>query len=188
MSIQENNPDYFIQNIGSIVRSLRKERGFSLEELSSKAGISKITLGNIERGEGNPTISVIWKIAKALSVQLMDILNIQNTVNISRFGEGIKISDEGKDWQIEPMFSESDGKLEVYRAYLAPKGTYTTKVNHPNAKKIITVMSGTTDITVSSKKHTLNEYDSISFHANEEHSYFNFSDELCILHLTMIYL
>lgn len=37
--------------IGSKIRDLRKENSMTQSELSSKAGISRVTLGKLERGE-----------------------------------------------------------------------------------------------------------------------------------------
>lgn len=38
-------------DIGTNLKKLRKEKGLSQEALSKKAGISRVTLGKIERGE-----------------------------------------------------------------------------------------------------------------------------------------
>lgn len=47
---------------------IRLERGFSLSELSRRAGLSKQTLSSVEQGDANPTIDTIGAIALALDV------------------------------------------------------------------------------------------------------------------------
>lgn len=50
------------------MRALRKERGISQELLADKARIDRSYMGGIERGERNPTLTMIRRIAKALRV------------------------------------------------------------------------------------------------------------------------
>jgi transcriptional regulator with XRE-family HTH domain len=54
-------------------RSLRKERGFSQEELSFRAELHRTYIGMIERAEKNITLVNIEKIAKALDVKIKDL-------------------------------------------------------------------------------------------------------------------
>lgn len=58
---------------GEKVRSLRKERGFSQEELSFRAELHRTYIGMIERAEKNITLVNIEKIAKALNVKIKDL-------------------------------------------------------------------------------------------------------------------
>lgn len=54
--------------IGRNIRHLRKERRMSQEELASEAGLAMRHLGRIERGEGNPTVAMLGKLAEVLEV------------------------------------------------------------------------------------------------------------------------
>lgn len=54
--------------VGENVRRLRKERGLSQETLAGEAGLAMRHLGRIERGEGNPTVAVLGKLADVLGV------------------------------------------------------------------------------------------------------------------------
>jgi transcriptional regulator with XRE-family HTH domain len=56
------------QVVGTNIRQLRKARGLTQEKLAAECGLDMGYLGGIERGEKNPTIGVIGKIAKALGV------------------------------------------------------------------------------------------------------------------------
>ncbi|WP_425928687.1 helix-turn-helix domain-containing protein [Pseudomonas sp. NyZ201] len=48
------------------MRALRTERGIAQETLANLAGIERSHMGKIERGEHAPTLSIIFKIARAL--------------------------------------------------------------------------------------------------------------------------
>nr|WP_316628206.1 helix-turn-helix transcriptional regulator [uncultured Brevundimonas sp.] len=54
--------------VGANIRRLRKERGLSQEALAGEAGLAMRHLGRIERGEGNPTVAVLGKLADVLGV------------------------------------------------------------------------------------------------------------------------
>lgn len=55
---------------GKQVRNLRRERGWSQEDLADNSGVHRTYIGAIERGEQNVSIDNIIKLAKALSVSL----------------------------------------------------------------------------------------------------------------------
>lgn len=58
---------------GEKVREIRKEKGFSQEELAYKADLHRTYIGMIERAEKNITLLNIQKIAKALEVEIKDL-------------------------------------------------------------------------------------------------------------------
>ncbi|WP_367618680.1 helix-turn-helix domain-containing protein [Paenibacillus andongensis] len=66
-----------ITMIGQNISSIRKQRGYTLSELSERTGISKSYLSNIERNlKQNPSIHVMEKIALVLKVDLKTLLKI----------------------------------------------------------------------------------------------------------------
>ena len=52
------------------LRRMRENRRLSLDAVARLTGVSKSMLGQIERGEVNPTVSTMWKIAGGLKVNL----------------------------------------------------------------------------------------------------------------------
>lgn len=58
---------------GSAVRQLRQERGLSQERLALDAKLDRAYMGGIERGERNPSLTNVFKIADALGVAASEI-------------------------------------------------------------------------------------------------------------------
>lgn len=52
------------------LRRLRVQKGISQEKLAADAMVDRAYLGGLERQEENPTVDLLDRIAKALSVQL----------------------------------------------------------------------------------------------------------------------
>jgi transcriptional regulator with XRE-family HTH domain len=57
------------------VGRLRRQRGLTQEELAFQSKIDLTYLGGIERGKRNPSLLVMARIAKALSVPLPKLLS-----------------------------------------------------------------------------------------------------------------
>ena len=60
--------EHLNQLIGENLKRLRAEKALSLDAVAKLSGVSKSMLGQIERGEVNPTISTMWRIASGLKV------------------------------------------------------------------------------------------------------------------------
>ena len=53
---------------GRAIRDVRRERGISQEQLGYDSGLHRTYIGGIERGERNPSLANILRIAEALEV------------------------------------------------------------------------------------------------------------------------
>lgn len=61
--------------LGRNLRRLREEKGWSQEVFAFEAKIHRTYVSDIERGERNPTIAVVEKLAVALEVKLGELLD-----------------------------------------------------------------------------------------------------------------
>lgn len=64
-----------LNKLAKRIKELRKEYGYTQDELSFKAGIERSTLGNIETAQNDVTFTKINKIAKAFNLTLSEFLN-----------------------------------------------------------------------------------------------------------------
>ena len=56
--------------IGQTIKERRKELGITQPDLSELAGVSKNTLYKLERGQGNPSLDVLTKLANVLGMEM----------------------------------------------------------------------------------------------------------------------
>ena len=63
-----------LKTFGRSIRSYRKQRGMSQEDLAEKSGLSRNYVSDIERGVRNPSLLALIGIAKALRMPLRDLL------------------------------------------------------------------------------------------------------------------
>ena len=65
--------------LGERVRGLRRERGWTLELLAERSGVSRAMISKLERGEKNPTLVVAAKVAEGLGVSLSRLVGLEES-------------------------------------------------------------------------------------------------------------
>lgn len=68
-----------VNQIGAIIRNRRKELGITQPHLAEIAELSINTLYKLERGQGNPSLEVITKLADVLGMEIL--LEVKKTGN-----------------------------------------------------------------------------------------------------------
>jgi transcriptional regulator with XRE-family HTH domain len=71
--VESNEHNSELKALGKAIRQLRESAGLSQFKLSIEIGLSENQVGRIERGESNPTARTLFKIAKALKVDLKSL-------------------------------------------------------------------------------------------------------------------
>ena len=66
--------DNTLQRFGERIRSYRRKKGISQEKLAEISGLHRTYIGSIERGEQNISLKNIVKIARALGVPAVELL------------------------------------------------------------------------------------------------------------------
>lgn len=62
--------------IGKRIQTIRKEKGLSLSDLATKAGVAKSYLSSIERDiQSNPSVQFLEKVAAVLDINVQTLLN-----------------------------------------------------------------------------------------------------------------
>ena len=73
------------RNIAANLARLRLDRGMTQEQLASKAGLSRLSLGKIERGKALPRAGTLTDLAQALEVPVGELVTPVRTLENVRF-------------------------------------------------------------------------------------------------------
>ncbi len=74
--------------LGRRIRSLRNAKEWTQEKLGTESGISYKFLGEIERGQQNPSFDTLVKIATALKVDLPELFRFEQETLDKNVAEG----------------------------------------------------------------------------------------------------
>jgi len=69
--------------VGKAVRQLRRQRGWTQEQLAERVGNNFRHLGQVERGEVNVTIDILSTIAASLSVDISELFRSDSPDHIA---------------------------------------------------------------------------------------------------------
>ncbi|WP_431085843.1 helix-turn-helix domain-containing protein [Paenibacillus sp. 8b26] len=62
-----------VKRVGDKIRRLRKEKGFSQEQLAERSGLHTNYVGQVERGEKNLTLETLEKVVRGLDTSLEEL-------------------------------------------------------------------------------------------------------------------
>jgi transcriptional regulator with XRE-family HTH domain len=96
------------EHLGKRIRNARMRHNLTLEVLAERSGVSRAMLSKIERGENNPTLVVVAKIAVALNLTLSELIGMeerQQAVKVSAAQQWVfRDPDTGFERHVFPAF------------------------------------------------------------------------------------
>ncbi len=78
MSTSEANsklPTPVLVSLGQRVKALRKERGYSQEELAARSGLDRTHIAHIEHGRRNATITTVERVTFGLGISVAELFD-----------------------------------------------------------------------------------------------------------------
>jgi transcriptional regulator with XRE-family HTH domain len=176
-------------DVADNLKEIRKKKQLTLEEASRLTGVSRSMLSAIEKGDANPTISVLWKIADGYKVKFSSLIEGRKQTNLVISADSVQPLTEGDGRYINyPAFPFDETRLfETYRIRIDRGGHLESKPHMPGTEEYITVFAGKVSITAGEETFDLNEGDSLSFRADVEHSYRNIGTKTVWLSMILYY-
>jgi transcriptional regulator with XRE-family HTH domain len=170
-------------------RNLREQRNLSLDTVAKLSGVSKSMLAQIERGEVNPTISVLWKIANGLKISFSVLLDKHTgDMEVIKKGDVAPVLEDSGRFINYPVFSFDDEHgFEMFRIVLLPSSVHISQPHLSGTEEFITVYSGTVQVTLNTGEHVLGAGDSIRFRSDVIHGYKNTGDGTAELSMVIYY-
>ena len=68
-----------LKHFGTNLKTLRNARSWTQDYLGERADLNPKYVGEIERGERNPSLDVIWRLARALDVDAAELVGDELT-------------------------------------------------------------------------------------------------------------
>lgn len=155
------------QRIANRVRSLRGDRGLSLEALASRSRVSRAMISRVERGEASPTAVVLEKIATGLGCTLSSLFDDASTPSnpVSRAADRVTWQDPESGYRrrnISPATFASS--IRIVDVHFPPGATvaFESSARDAAVAQQIWVLEGAIEITVGAEVHKLGADDCLA--------------------------
>lgn len=177
--------DSMNQIVAKNIKRLREKNKMSMDELSKLSGVSKSMLAQIERGEGNPTLSTLWKISNGMKVPF-DALTVrpESPYEIVKTAGLQPLLEDGGKVKNYSIFPDDDNRrFAVYYLELDVGSDWESEPHLKGTTEFITIFTGHIEINVDGQRFSVGQGESIRFKADSVHSYRNVGNEAAILHM-----
>jgi len=155
--------------IATNVRALRVDRGYSIDVLAGRSGVSRSTISTIERGQTSPTAVVLEKLATALSVPLGELFERRQGARSS--GPLVRRRDQ-ETWRdpasgyrrrsVSPPQWPSSIRIAVVEFPPGAVVAYETAAHDPSIDQQIWVLAGTIEVTMGTQSYRLDVGDCLA--------------------------
>ena len=170
------------------LKRLREERNLSLGQLAQLAGVSKVVLSQIEKGDSNPTINTIWKITGALQLPYTRLLELPEIQAVHIKKKDIVELEEDKYHIFSYYPKDRHRNFELYQIEMDPGCVHPSIGHSTNSSEYIMMIDGTAIIEVDGKEYVLEADDGLYFEASVPHCYKNISDQKVKMELLIHYI
>lgn len=167
--------------IGKKIAKYRTIKGLTIRDLAKLTGVSSSLLSQLERGIGNPTLSVLKAIAFVLKVPLFLLLmgEIDNGSLILRKEHRKKIPDENTEKIVYDILTPSALKsnIELFLMSLKPFSETSQEFIEHDIEETAFVIEGQTYLLFEHEEFMLREGDTVRILANRKHKFKNIEEK-----------
>lgn len=170
-------------DVGSKIKSIRKKMKMSIAALANQSGISAGMISQIENRKVVPSITVMWKIAKTLGVNIGYFFDetVDHLPNpVIRKDERKKILIGKSKCVYEMLTPDLNRKIEYLLITLEGQSEKTSDFVNHEGEECGYVIEGTLKVHLQDKVYVLYEGDSISFSSTIPHYFENAGEGKCV--------
>ncbi|MBX9398979.1 XRE family transcriptional regulator [Streptomyces sp. TRM72054] len=171
--------DLLTQSLARNVKRWRTERGFTLDTLAARAGVSRGMLIQIEQARTNPSLGTVVKIGDALGVSITSLLDYEQgpNVRIVPADQAVRMwhTDAGSYNRLLAG-AEAPGPLELWDWRLMPGESSSSDPHPAGTVELVHVTAGELTLTVDGVDYGVPAGASASFDAGVPHTYGNEGD------------
>lgn len=179
--------DGSVAAVGATVRSTRRLLGLTVEALASRAGVSTGALSQLERGRGNPSLLTLQRLADALSIPLVQLLQggAEPEHHVVRAGQRPRLPASGDDTResqvLRELLTPSGGRLQVIRSEVPPGFSNEGRSYRHLGQECVFVLSGRLRVGVGQEIVDLAEGDTITYDCTTAHWWSNPDTETTVV-------
>lgn len=177
------------KNIAINLKRIRKNKNLSLDLMSERTGVSKSMLGQIERGESNPTVATISKIVEGLKISFEELLYAKGEdILLVNEDELSPYKEKNGKYQIKILFPyDRNRQFEMFSIRIEP-GQVCGKISEEEGTcEYITVLSGEALVRMGTKEQIVKSGQNMRLVSGTEHCYCNKGTNPLVMNLTLSY-
>jgi len=173
------NPDVTAA-VARAVQALRTERGWSLDHLAGRSGVSKGVLVAIEQGRSNPNLATLARIGDAFGVPVTRLVETPGEPGVTVTGESaFRTLWRGQSGGTGVIVGATDAPwaAELWTFRLEPGETVGGDPHAAQTREMIWVQAGTVTVTVAGRAHQVGPQMCAKFPGGMPHRYVNAGTE-----------
>jgi len=176
--------EFVAQKLATNLRRLRDERGCTQQQLSELSGVPRATLAHLESGEGNPTLSVLVRVANALGASLEQLVQSHNLPVVVQSMVNLPSQRRGHA-ACRGLWLERAG-LAFERIELPARGSLPFAVRAPATKLVMVCEAGRAELDVGGCVHRLRLGDVATLQEGSEGTCLNSGARLAVLYTLLV--
>ena len=162
--------------VARTLQSLRADRGWSLDQLAARSGVSKGVLVALEQGRSNPNLATLARIGDAFGVPVTLLVDVggEPTVRISS-PDASRVLWRGPSGGTGTIIGATDPPwaVELWRWEAMPGEEFGGDAHAPATREMVWVEAGRLTLTVAGERHTVDPGQCARFPASRPHRYSN---------------
>jgi len=161
-------------NLSSNLKYLRSQRGVTQARLSSQAGIPRSTLATLETGAGNPTLSVLARLALALQVSMEELLSTPRA-QCQVFPKGsLPTHDRARGLaSVAKLLPDPVPGMDIDRMEIQPGARIKGVPHRPGTREYLCCERGRITLWAAGERFEVGPGDVAAFQGDQRHSYSN---------------
>jgi transcriptional regulator with XRE-family HTH domain len=172
------------------VRELRRERGLTLEALAERSGVSRAMISKVERGEKNPTLVVVAKVAEGLDVDLSRLVGIggRREVVVVPRDRRMVMRDPKTGFERQLLSPSFGGWAVEFILNVVPEGSTSGEFapHRRGVEEYVAVEKGRLRAVLGGEEHIVEAGDALYFEADMSHRFDNAGDGECSYYLVIV--
>jgi transcriptional regulator with XRE-family HTH domain len=166
--------------VATNLRALRARRGWSLDQLAHRSGVSKGVLVALEGDRGNPSLNTLVRVADAFAVSLSDLVEPDRKGALRR----VSVADATVLWRGPEggtgrliLSTDPPNPVELWTWRLEPGEQKVSEAHNDHTEEALLVLAGALTVDAAEQTVVVPAGHAATFSANRPHAYRNTGTE-----------